>query len=154
MLATPGMGAPIIQREQYNLIIKSHPVYFQFGAQWKKGVHGRGVYLIGDFYVGVSERIKHRIKEHLVECKHRKKPDAFMKAIQRYWGYSVPVFLLSEDTSQEYNYAKYLTEQGFPLVNTLQRCNGYEVVSEQNKVNAAISFLTQRGYTVSKNTEI
>lgn len=80
--------------------------------------------------------------------------DEFSEAVYRYAGKKLPVFYLSDDITQEYNYAVYLKEMGLPLVNDITKCKGYGVVCLQRKIEEAISFLQTNGYIVQPKQQV
>jgi hypothetical protein len=133
---------------------KTTLINFPFGDSWKRGFFGRGVYLIGNFYVGTSENIKNRIKEHLAMYRRQEHSDIFLASMDAYLGRKLPIFYLSDDITQEYNYALFLKGYGLPIINDLTKCKGYGAVVLEKRIDAAIEMLTMHGYEVSKPIKI
>lgn len=128
---------------------KMSPFWFPFD-EWLHGVDTPGVYLIGDFYVGESKRIKSRLKQHFGAYKRQDPLSGHInKSLQSWHGYRVPVFFLSENQSDEYRIAKELIESGFPLVNqSLSNCSGFSDLLKERYELDAIAFLARKGYTI------
>lgn len=130
-------------------IHKFEPVNFDF-SQWMRGIDCPGIYLIADFYVGMSYGIKKRMKHHLGLYRRRQHTKEFHSFLDKYKGRKIPVFYLTDDTSQEYNCLAACLRLNFPMINDPLRCNGYEFVAKQNHIQNAIDFLKANGYTVTK----
>ena len=127
---------------------KSRPMFFA-EKKWCRKNNTPGVYLIGDFYVGQSIKVRDRVKEHFNKWRR-----GYMWDNEDGWGrwngIQIPVYYLDSNPENEYIWAYILKERcELPLLNRLSNCLGFDMYNLAMKEVDSFNYLTSLGYEIN-----